>query len=357
MIKHQLIMRESHPLEDCPEYSKLDAPISLEVYGKLDFDILMNLKKNVTLLSTFDCLEPKGNIEESKFKVLLTRKYLEDNDAFYIYGSILYPHDPLNEKELIYPLLYTEDDCRKRDARRNDKNMILVYYAYMLAQNISPVIPARFHTDFSDLKEWYVLLARLHSDFEAKILYVNDAFIIVAHPPCLLEYVSGAYDFKMPNKKKEELLEIEVEKGLEIINMCHEFSKDLFLNYNLLEDLRFISPINTNILNNYLPKRVNNAPHKRYGQNKFKEFLKEDTIGEILSSIFARPLSKINFDNGLNNVLDIIANPDKFERECEENKKAFEKCLEEACKRYKKNESKEISDEEKKMLKKYGIDK
>lgn len=350
-------MRESHLLEDFPNSAELDCSKSIKVYGKLDFKVLAGLKENITLLSTFDGLDPNGNIEYTKFKVLLAKKYLKNDNAFYIYGSICYPHDPLNEKELIHPLLYInrdEDDYLKIQVKEKNKDMILAYYAYRLAQNISPVRLATLRTDFSDIAEWYRHLARLNPNFEGKLLDLNDSSIIVAHPPYILEYVTGAYDFNMPSKKKEELLEIEVEKGFKIINLCHEFSKALFLDHDLLNDLRYVSPINAGLLKNYMPKNKSNIEPKQDKENRFKEFLSGDITKHIIELIFARPLSMENFDKRLEMLLDAASENERWQKRIKETQKALERIGQQySTKSYKKVE--EIDKDEEEILKKYGL--
>src|SRR3989344_2696050 len=268
--------------------------ISQKIYDNLDFKALAERREDAHLLNMPSNL---FKTEKSKIDLLLTRKYDKDNEAFYVYGAISCAYnlldidDPMN---LIY----------------KQKNNITAYLIYRLVNELN------------------------------------------MHPPYIAEYVGGAYDFNIPIDDKENLLKIEVSNAVKIMKSLAKFSDELFFKFGLMDDIKHMPNLEASLLKEYIPiKEILSDELKNV--NNFKKYLKSGVVENELELIFARPLSIIDFNKRLNEILDIIRNPDEFYKKCEESLKALEEFGEYA--RIKKIKETEKSEEEIKVLAKYGL--
>ena len=312
--------------------------ISQKIYDNLDFKALAERREDAPLLNM------PGNLfktEKNKIDLLLTRKYDKDNEAFYVYGAISCAYnlldidDPMN---LIY----------------KQKNNITAYLIYRLVNELNmPVQPKKFVTNFNRIKEWYRSCARLRPNSEWPIYgLVNNGTVINLHPPYIAEYVGGAYDFNIPIDDKENLLKIEVSNAVKIMKSLAKFSDELFFKFGLMDDIKHIPSLEASLLKEYIPAKERLSDELK-NVNNFKKYLKSGVVENELELIFARPLSIIGFNKRLNEILDIIRNPDEFYKKCEESLKALEEFGEYA--RIKKIKETEKSEEEIKVLAKYGL--
>ena len=273
-----------------------------KVFGNLNFEFLSSRKENTLLLDTSSDLEPTEN-RAGNFDMILKSKYDHDSNAFYIYGGLACLKGPLSEEGIV-KLLY------------GHKNEITFYLLnrYMIHSK-EEIMPERFITTFNNINQIYRHCANLPQHIESKIYGLNNnGHLVFLHPPCIVEYVSGAYDFDTDNKSKVKLLEVEVNKGLQLLEFFNKLSEDLFFNHgNDLFDVN-ISSILTKLSESVLNKELNLFIESN---NSFRNSLKYGVIESELELIFARPLSTEIFMERLKRLIWMKEHPKEFQDEVE----------------------------------------